>query len=208
MFKKIVIASAILATSSSLAFADATPYVGANLGLNSNNFKLKSTTSTNTNFNSRNFTGGVFAGVGSVVSQNIYLGGEAFFNEGSVSTSTKNIDNAGTTARIKMGYNFGADFMPGYMVNESSMIYAKLGVARANVRVTQTPVQPSTLVSGSTSNTVTGGQLGLGLQSTVAKNIAVRGEFVHTAYGTFNANGNKIKPYTNTVNVGLVYKFD
>lgn len=209
MLKKIIVTSAILATSSSFAFADAVPYVGANLGLNSNSFNFKNAAgNTNTHFNSTGLTGGAFAGLGGIVSQNIYLGAEAFVNGGSMSTATKTTDNLGTTDKIKMTYTYGLDFVPGYMVTENIKVYAKVGIVRSRFKLTQTPVQPSSLGSGSTYNTVTGGQLGLGVQTAVARNVDVRGEFVHTSYSSFTAYGNNIKPRNNQVNLGLVYNFD
>ena len=100
MFKKIVIASAILATSSSIAFADAAPYVGASLGLNSTSYKLTDASSTKTNFNSSGLNGGVFAGYGATVSNNVYLGGEVFLKDRSFSTSTKAINGGATNAKL------------------------------------------------------------------------------------------------------------
>lgn len=209
MFKKIIIVSAILASSSSIAFADAAPYVGASLGMNVNNFKFNNAArDTQTRFNSSGLTGGLFAGYGATVQHNIYLGGEGFVNTGSLRSSSKVIDANGTTDRIKMTYSYGLDFVPGYKVTDDTMVYAKAGVVRTRFTLNQTPVSGSTLASGTTSNSVTGGQLGLGAQTDLNKNIGLRGEFIHTAYNSFSAYGNKIKPRNNQFNIGLAYKFD
>lgn len=210
MFKKIVIASAILAATSSLAFAaDAAPYVGASLGWNNNTFNLKNSTgSTSTNFNANGLTGGVFGGVGAKVNQNIYLGGEAFVNGGSMTSTNKTTDTFGTTDKLNKTYSFGLDFVPGIMVTDTTKVYAKAGVVRSRFKLTQNAGVGSGLTSGSTSTSATGGRLGLGVQTEVNKSFDVRGEFVHTAYSSFTTYGNKIKPSNNELTLGLVYKID
>lgn len=210
MFKKIVIASAILAATSSLAFAaDAAPYVGASLGWNNNNYNLKNSAgTTSTNFNANGATGGIFAGVGAKVNQSIYLGGEAFVNGGSMTSSNKSTDAFGTTDKINKTYSYGLDFVPGLMVTDTTKVYAKAGVVRSRFKLTQTAGVGSGLTTGSASTTVTGGRLGLGVQTEVNKSFDVRGDFVHTAYNSFTTYGNKVKPSDNELTLGLVYKID
>jgi outer membrane immunogenic protein len=205
MLRKIVMVAAVLVTTSSVAFADGVPYVGADLGLNSSSFSLKNSAGNKTNLHSSGVTGGLFAGYGVTVNQNIYLGGEAFVNTGSMSTSTKTT-NTRTTDKLKTTYSYGLDFMPGYKFTESTMAYLKAGIVRTRFKLTQNA--PTSNLSGSSENTVTGGQLGLGLQTDVSSNVAVRGEFLHTSYNSFTAFGSKVKPTNNQVNFGLVYKFN
>jgi outer membrane immunogenic protein len=206
MFKKIVIASAILVATSTVALAEGAPYVGVNVGLNNNTSNFKNTAGNTSHLNSSGVTGGLFAGYGATVSQNIYLGGEAFLNGGSMSSSTKTT-SLGITDKLKTTYSYGVDFIPGYKVTDTTMVYAKAGLVRTRFKLTQNPT-PTSTGQGTAENTVTGGQLGLGLQTDLTKNVGVRGEFVHTSYNSFTAYGNRIKPANNQVNFGLVYKFD
>jgi outer membrane immunogenic protein len=213
MFKKLVIGCAVLAATSTVAFADGA-YVGGDLGLNSNTFKLVDPTSSTTNFNNRELTLGGLAGYGVSVSDLIYLGGEAFLNGGSSSTSTKSILNGSQTAKLTSTYSYGLDFVPGIKVTQSTMVYGKMGLSESRFKLTEN-IAPgfSSGVSGTAAQNRLGGRLGLGAQTDVSSNFAVRGEFVHTAYRGFSAPSNtgfqnRITPKTNTATVGLVDKFD
>lgn len=209
MFKKLIIATAVLATTSSLAFADGVPYVGASLGYGKNSYSLKDPNSVKTNMNSNGVIGGLFAGYGVTLSNNIYLGGEGFVNGGTQSTSNKAIANLSTRTQLTSKYSYGLDFVPGYKVTPTTLVYGKVGVVRTQFKQAQSLVvgAPANAVAGSNTNTVTGGRLGLGVQTEVATNVAVRGEFVHTSYNSFSSLGNRISPKNNQVNFGLVYSF-
>ncbi len=200
MFKKIVIASAILATSSSIAFADAAPYVGASLGLNSTNYKLNDALSTNTNFNSSGLNGGVYAGYGATLSNNFYLGGEALLKARSFSTSTKLINGGTTNAKLTSSYSYGVSVLPGYKFTDTLLGYVRAGVVKTRFKLAQDNL-------GSKTDSLTGGQLGLGLQTELVKNVNLRGEFVHTRYSSFKAFGSSVKPRNNEIDFGLGYSF-
>lgn len=213
MFKKIVMGCAILAATSTVAFADGA-YVGGALGLSSNTFKLNDAASQTTNFQKDELTIGGLAGYGSTFNDILYLGGEAFLNGGSATTSTKTIDNGSQTAKLTSTYNYGIDFVPGIKVTPSTMIYGKVGLSEARFKLTENLAPGFTSgVAGTSSENRLGGRLGLGAQTDVSTNFAVRGEFVHTAYRGFTEPSNagfqnRITPKTNTATIGLVYKFD
>lgn len=171
MFKKLILTSAILTASSSIAFANVTPYAGLGAGVQ-----------TAGGYNG--LIANVFGGAGSVVgeAQNIYLGGEVFADVASIPLSN-NQNN-------RVTYGLGASFLPGVMLNQNTMAYGRIGVEAARYNKT-----------GSTS---TGGQLGLGLQTSLSINWDVRGEYVYTGMGV-TKNFTTLK--NNRFNVGFVYKF-
>lgn len=217
MLRKMMIASAILATSTSIAFADGAPYLGASIGLNNNTFKLKDANSNKTNFNANGVNGGVFGGYGATVSQHVYLGGEGFISGGSLNSSTKNINNGNATAKLQSTYSYGLDFMPGFKMTDATMLYAKAGVVATRFELTENATNAgvntgSYINNGSSAQTIGGGRLGLGVQTAVNKNVDFRGEFVHTAYNSFSTFGapfkNSVRPSNNQLNFGLAYKFD
>ncbi len=178
MLKKILIASAALALSSSLSFASGIPYIGASIG------EVTNTTSTL----NRNYRGMPFMlnlGYGALISQNLYLAGELF---GTLGTLT--FDDNG----LKSTYGYGASILPGIMIGEHTMTYARLGLVRSRF----TP-------SSSSNRNVNGGQLGLGLQVGLTQNVDLRGEYVFTAYQSFSGIST---PRQDQFNLGLVYKFD
>lgn len=178
MLKKLVIAGTALALSSSLAFANGIPYVGASIGEATN-----TTSSLNRNYRGMPFT--VNAGYGALLSQNLYLAGEIF---GTLGTLT--LDDNG----LKSTYGVGASILPGIMLGEHTLTYARLGVVRSRFSP-----------SASSNRNVNGGQLGLGMQVGLTQNVDLRGEYVFTAYQSFSGIST---PRQDQVNFGLVYKFD
>ncbi len=84
------------------------------------------------------------------------------------------------------------------------MLYVRMGVIKSRFAFHQSTVQ-----SGYTSNysydTVTGGQVGLGIQGTVYKCVALRAEYDYNSYRTFSAFANRISVSDNQVKAGLVF---
>lgn len=176
MFKKIIIVSAILATSSTLAFADSAPYVGVGLGIDNN-------TSNNSSF--RGVPGTILAGFGGTVNPSIYLGGEVFAN-----LFTGVLDNNSRNYSLRSTYSYGASFMPGVVVRDHSMVFARLGVLE-------------TRFTSLSSSAASGGQVGLGLQTSLTQNWDLRGEY---DYAFYNKVGG-VSPVSDQFNLGLIYKF-
>ena len=204
MLKKLIFASAILAATTTVAFANGAPYVGVSVGANAGTFKLSNTSGDSIDFGGRGAIGGLFAGYGMLASQNIYVGGEVFAN---LTSTQSDINTTGTgTLRDKIynKYGYGISFIPGVMLSDHTLAYARVGVVRSKFEVKQ--IAPT---AASESHMVTGGQLGVGLQTSLTQNVDFRTEYDFTVYraSTFD-NINKVKPRTDTFNVGLIYKFD
>lgn len=178
MFKKLLIATAILATGSTLAYATNSPYVGGSLGIVDNS-------------NSYGFYRGVpltaFAGYGATINQNIYLGGEVL---GVLGTGTLNSNNGGGPYSLKTTYGYGVSVIPGYYVNDSTMAFLRAGVV--NSRFTNA------------GETATGGQVGVGMQTKLMQNWDLRGEYDYTGYQSVNGHS----PRADLFNLGLVYKIN
>ncbi|MEO8402144.1 MAG: outer membrane beta-barrel protein [Gammaproteobacteria bacterium] len=175
MFKKLLVASAVLAATSTMACAAGAPYLGAGLG-------LVNTTSGYSNFRGIPLT--VFGGYGAIVNQNIYLAGELFANLG---TSVLNSNTTFGVPSLRTTYGYGLSFIPGLMLSEHSMVFGRVGVVKTRF--------------GSTNNTRTGGQIGMGLQTSLTQNWDIRGEYDYTKYRNFSAK-------SDAFNLGLVYKFE
>ena len=177
MFKKLLIVSAVLAVSSTVAIAAGTaPYLGASTGVVSN-------TIGNSSFRGMPLT--VSGGVGTTVNQNIYLAGEVF---GTVGTAT--LDNNGTGKSVKTTHGYGLSFIPGVKLSDHTLTYARIGVVKSRFT--------------SVDKTATGGQVGLGVQTSVTQNLDLRGEYEYTKYRSFSS----MSPKSDAFNIGLVYKFE
>lgn len=177
MFKKLIVASAILATTSTVALATGAPYLGASLGVVDN-------TSSGGSFRGMPLT--INAGYGAKVNQNLYLAGEVF---GVIGTATLD-SNPNNGFNSKTTYGYGASFIPGIMLSDHTMTYARLGVVKSRFT--------------NNSATVFGGQAGLGIQTSLTQNWDLRGEYDYTAYNKVS----NVSPKADAFNMGLVYKFE
>jgi opacity protein-like surface antigen len=192
MLKKFLLASSVLAIISSAVIASPAPYIGAELGVVTNTSSKVAVSKVGKFVASQpgNYRGvpfSVFAGFGGVVNQNFYLAGEL---NGTLGTGDFTNNNG-----MKTSYGYGASVIPGIMVSDHTLAYARAGIVRTRF---------------SNANSLeTGGRFGLGMQTSVMQNIDVRGEYDFTAYGAFNNKIAKVAaPRSDAFNLGLIYKFD
>lgn len=158
MFKKMLIASAILAASSSAALAASAPalYLGPSIGL------VNNTSDNNPAY--RGIHGNLALGYGGIVSPNVYLAAEFFGEPGSFKVSGNTL--------LKSKWGFGLSLIPGWYFSDKTMGYLRVGAI--GTRFSQGNV------------TKAGGQLGVGLQTNVCQNWDIRGEYVWSKYGSFS----------------------
>lgn len=200
MFKKLLIASAIAAISST-AFAGhgykgerdykgempcpvyqfmAGPYLGLSVGVR-NNY-----TGTPTVY--KGIEGILSAGYGVMLNPLWYLAGEIFVGD---SAQIKNYkDQLTNTNGVKTTWNFGASLIPGFMITDHVLMYLRGGATRARF--------------STQSVNKTGWHIGVGGQTNVWQNWDVRGEYVYTQYPSVTNIG---KPGTDQFNLGVIYKF-
>lgn len=181
MFKQTLLAVALL-SASSIAVADIIPYAGISTGV---------TTTTGNHFSGfRGLPFNIFAGIGGIMSDSIYLAGEL-----TATLATAEITDSNA---LKTTYGYAASIIPGLMLSDHTLAFARVGVARARF--------------SEVSATRTGGQFGLGLQTSITQNVDLRGEYDFTAYQSVNRNVNGVNltaaPRNDAFTVGLIYKID
>jgi opacity protein-like surface antigen len=178
MLKKLLIASAILASSTNIALATSSaPYVGVGTGVN--------VFSSSSGGVYRGVPLNIFGGYGAIIND-VYLGGELFGTLGSLTLD----NNPSTKASVKSTSGFGLSFIPGVMLADHTLAFARLSLVRNFF---------STINSSAT-----GYQLGAGLQTCLTQNWDLRGEYDYTS---FNSIGG-VSPRSDAFNVGLVYKIN
>lgn len=186
MLNKLLIASVITASTIGAAAANPAPYVGASVGVITNtssnvNSGINNAASIPGNFRGVPFN--LFAGYGGVISQSFYLAGEVFGTVATAEISDKN--------NLKTNYGYGVSIIPGLMLSDHTLAYARAGVLRTQFS------SPNAMS--------TGGQLGVGLQTSVTQNVDLRGEYDYVSYRSVN---HLSSPTSDAFNLGLVYKFD
>lgn len=176
MLKKSLLSLAILGLGASFTVAHAGPYLGVDIGINTNTAKYTNYRGAQAKFD---------LGYSSTQGSGYYFAGEIFGVPGSVS-----IDNYG----LKSTYSYGLSFIPGALFSDHVLGFARIGVLR-------THFQPS----GTGSKNLSGGQFGLGLQTSLTQSWDLRGEYDFVAYKSLDGLGS---PRADQFNLGLVYKFD
>ena len=208
MLKKTLLSTAILALTSSIAFAGAMgpvqpcekytykagPYVGFSVG--------PRIMMTGTPSQYIGAEGNLSAGYGHLWNQWFYLAGEIF---GGNSVRLKNIgieQNPGGRAPIssvRTSWNYGFDAIPGIMMNERTLAYLRGGVVNTEFQIA------TDLESQNTH--ATGWRAGGGIQTNVYKNLDVRLEYVYNQFYRQTKPVNWGRPFMNLVNLGITYRF-
>jgi opacity protein-like surface antigen len=119
---------------------------------------------------------------------NYYAGVELFATPFSIDLSN-NVNNGNISTKTTR--SLGIAFIPGVMLNNTILGYARLGV------VSTTFTAPDTMRPGV--------QVGLGLQSSLNDLWSIRGEYLFTSYRSMSGLGS---PKSNEIGVGVIYKFD
>lgn len=209
MWKKLTAVSVFLWMGSTVALADSMlPYFGAEVGVANGNWQIKDTALENTNANENGTLGNLFTGLSWTFGQQGYLGLELFGGATSARTSVRQIsvNSSPTDAKLRMKYSFGASFLPGIKFTDATLVFLRLGGIRSRFELNQAVV-PVSATSNVDKSTISGGQVGVGLQATFANNWGVRGEYDYTAYRTFTAFSNKISARDNLIKAGIFYNF-
>lgn len=220
MLKKLSIVGIILATTTSLAFAD-TAYHSHQRKMNYKgeitNFApppvarapsyshfsfgggvyLGADLGLRTNYSSspsayKGFEGTLLAGFGYLAKSGLYIAEEVFAGDGFQLQGYTNSNN--NNAGVKSSWSVGLSLLPGYLILDNVLAYGRLGVVK-------------TYFSSSGGN-ANGGQLGLGLQTALTEAWDLRGEYIYSFYSAVSGCSmadSAVK--ADQFNVGLIYKF-
>lgn len=181
MLKKILLVSAVLASTTTIAMASGlAPYVGASTGVNVMSADKVGVTAY------RGVPLNVFAGYGGTINENFYLAGEV---TGTLATGQITNNN-----QLKTTYGYGASVLPGVMLSDHTLAFARAGLLKSRF--------------SKVNSTKSGAELGVGMQTSLTQNVDLRGEYDFVAYNHLNYNGDTISPRADQFNVGVVYKFD
>lgn len=202
-------------------------YVGVGVGYDSyrihSNFSADdgdAAGSFSTNQSATGWMGSIFAGYGRYFDW-FYLAGElsAATSNASSNVSFNATDDEGNAAafngNFKARTTYGIHIIPGIKLSDSSLLYVRAGWVRTNSKVnvsgafTDADTAPATNVGFSDSNSrwTSGGMYGVGIETYVADNVSVRGEYTYTSYNNVNTNFGRFQPSNNEFELGLLYHF-
>ena len=206
MFKKTLISNAVLALTTSIAFAGAMgttevpetyaykagPYVGFSVGprIMMTGFPIQYIGAEGT----------LSAGYGHLWNQWFYLAGEVF---GGNSVRIKNfgVENVpgAQIKNVRSTWSYGFDAIPGIMINKRTLGYLRGGVVNTRFKIKTNTV-------GVVENDPTGWRAGAGMQTNVYNNLDVRIEYVYNQFGQ-QTNPPWGSPRMHLVNLGILYRF-
>jgi len=207
MFKKALIASAVLAASTGMAFANGgtvppaphhthSVYAGVAvsrdfLNYNATNGGFK------TDIGDSGWNGEVNAGIGWTFQNHYYLAGEIF---GAISSvDAKSSAGAFGSSSLKARWSTGIAVIPGIKVTDSTMLYGRVGYILTQFKGSGNALGQS----ASKSKWKSGIQLGLGMEAMVTNNVSARLEYDWNRYGKLGGSN----PTIDQVKLGVEYHF-
>jgi len=184
-------------------------------------------------------TGGIFAGVKFNVTPRFYLSPEVNLgtsnSDGGVTTSESydfssgNITNTGGSSEsyeYEAGRSYGLGVLAGYNLTEATSFYGRLGYQRTKFKASYNYDESYNYVDGnfgfsdsgsfsdsdSDSKTFGGVRFGVGMETAISSNVALRVDWSQTHYSseTFNYGGGEsttFDPTENQFQVGVSYRF-
>lgn len=181
MLKKLILASSILAVCGVAVASPANPapYVGAGLGLTNNYANIRG----DSYGTYRGMPFKVLAGYGGLVDPSMYLAGEV-----SVTPGTVNISN---NHGLKTSYNYGVSVIPGLMLTDHTMAFARVGGVAAHFT--------------GANKTRAGAEFGLGMQTSLTQCVDVRGEYDFVSYRHITSDSVHVSPRADQVAVDFIY---
>jgi len=147
-------------------------------------------------------TGGILGGYSWYIGNHGYLAVEANANLDSANTTIKETSSGGVPSsqskiHMKMTSSFALSFIPGYFVNDNTVIFGRLGFAAA--RLASSATNGNLNGSGADfTKTVSGYRLGLGLTTELPNNFTLTGEYDYTDYSSFKKSSRSAF-YNNTL---------
>lgn len=190
-------------------------YAGVGLGYDSYRVRQGLTvadtggpTSFNPQLSATGWNGSLFGGYGQYYNR-FYIAGEMFVNTSNASAGYA-ISSAADLFRtsVDVRSSYGIAILPGFKVNNSTLLYGKLGFTRTQFKTQERDVTPVNANRGPTNAWGNGLNYGLGLETAVYPCVSMRGEYTYTTYGAFTSHvGTKFSPSNNQFVLSAIYHF-
>ncbi len=156
--------------------------------------------------------GGLYAGYGMYFNgwtMPFYLGAEIFGNGSNASQSQSAAFGTGSVyTNVNVRGDWGVSALPGLKVNDSSLVYVRLGWDQARFNTQETFALGATSINASQNTWRSGFNYGVGLETAVYQNVSIRGEYTHTNFGSSTSSlGTSYSLSNNRFMAGLTYHF-
>lgn len=157
------------------------------------------------------WTLGILAGYGRTLYKPwFYLGGEAFVNANNFDQEFAMSAGPGSSRynnQTNSGPSFGFGILPGVMLTPSTLTFVRIGWDWVIVK---TDENIDNAFISTTSKTMDGLVLGIGMDTLISTNYRLRGEFDHVFLSSYNTGGSYdtlVSPSSNQFVMSLMYSF-
>lgn len=186
-------------------------YIGAQVGYDSYRVRENITApfvSVNPQISVTGWVGGLFLGYGQYINDALYLGGEVM---GDYSDANSNVTTTTpfvtATSQIRVRGSWGVAVLPGVRLSDSTLAYVRLGYNWANIRAhNAATILGVGAVTINKTNSSSGFNFGVGIETLVYEDWSVRAEYTYTNYNSFtSAIGTKYNPSDNQFMLSAIY---
>ena len=148
---------------------------------------------------------GLNVGYSYLCKKNFYLAAEA-----STQFITNQFEEIGNNYKLKDGMRYGLSLLPGYRLNDSNLVFARLGWELAKFKRTGTVAVASNL-GPNFNKYLNGFRVGLGYETALTHRLSLNAEYDYTLYEKFaNSQGTgrfNYTPQSSQFLIGLAYRF-
>jgi opacity protein-like surface antigen len=199
--KKLALAALLASSVLAISEANSAGYNGFYMGADIGASKQES----NNGFSGDQANIGINLGFGGVFNNGFYLAGEVGVrNSGGEATKTTNITISGTTYAYKFASKTNTtkiiSIIPGFVVNKSTLIYARLGRGNADYENTETIADVN--YQSKTNGNYDFNIYGLGLNYLVTSNLSVVAEINRATVMDTNTDAR-----ATNLSAGVIYRF-
>jgi opacity protein-like surface antigen len=162
---------------------------------------LLASSAASSNDSATGWMGGIFAGYGRYFDW-FYIAAELNANTSNADSTSSftatdftDGDTASGYVRLKARGSYGIALLPGIKLNDSSLLYVRLAYLRTNFKANAnfTDVDGAGVtnlsLAGSSNEWRNGFNYGVGIETAIAEDVSIRGEFDHTSFNSKSANG-------------------
>jgi outer membrane immunogenic protein len=131
--------------------------------------------------------------------------------DGSVGISSSTAGPPATSSSINVNVkargSWAVSVLPGMKLNDSTLAYVRLGYIQTNFKASGSATDDGVTFSASNNKWKGGFIGGVGMETWVADNVSLRGEYQYSAYSNFSNGFGSVKPSNSSFTLGLGYHF-
>ncbi len=116
-------------------------------------------------------------------------------------------ERASANSNVKARGSWAVSILPGMKLNDSTLAYIRLGYIQTDFKASGSVTVDGATASASNSKWKGGFIGGVGMETWIADNVSLRGEYQYSAYSNFSNTFGKVKPSNSSFTLGLGYHF-